>query len=78
MWKMTTIIITQCDATMKKGDYLQYPNKFEFKIPEFYNMFDQNMREGLFWVKIMQPDQPFDFANIKKIFTKPICWTNKP
>ena len=26
----------------------------------------------------MQPDQPFDYANIKKIYTKPICWTNQP
>jgi hypothetical protein len=40
MWKMTTIIITQCDGTMKKGDYLQYPNKFAFKVPDFYNRFN--------------------------------------
>ena len=63
---------------MKKGDYLQYPTKFAFKVPEFYNKFNQNIRQGLFWVKIMQPDQPFDFANKKQIYTKPICWTNLP
>jgi hypothetical protein len=26
----------------------------------------------------MQPDQPFDFAKKKMLYSKPICWTNKP
>jgi hypothetical protein len=26
----------------------------------------------------MQPDQPFDYANKKKMNSKPICWTNQP
>ena len=29
-------------------------------------------------MKIMQPGQPFAFANDKKLYSKPICWTNKP
>jgi hypothetical protein len=29
-------------------------------------------------MKIMQPSQPFKFAEDKKLHSYPICWTNKP
>jgi hypothetical protein len=75
---MTTIIITQCDAVMENGDYFQYPKKDPFEVPEDYKDFDDECRNELFWVKIMKPDLPFDFAKNKKLHIKPICWTNKP
>ena len=75
---MTTIIITQCDTVMEIGDYFQYPIKDPFEVPEDYKDFDEECRNELFWVKIMKPDLPFDFAYNKKLNIKPICWTNKP
>jgi hypothetical protein len=53
--EMTTIIITQCDAVMEKGDYYQLPKKGPFKVPEHYNKLKENIRKNFFWVKIMQP-----------------------
>ena len=75
---MTTIIITHCDLNMEKGDYFQYPKDNPFKVPEHYNKFKENIRKRQFWVRIMQPDQPFEFAKEKMLHTKPICWTNEP
>jgi hypothetical protein len=76
---MTTIIITQCDTVMESGDYFQYPKNDPFKVPEFYNgVDDEDSQNELFWVKIMQPDYPFKFAEDKMLHSKPICWTNKP
>ena len=63
---------------MESGDYFQYPNYYPFKVPESYNDVDENTRKELFWVKMMQPDQPFKFADDKMLHSKPICWTNKP
>jgi hypothetical protein len=56
MRMMTTILITQCDMAMKKGDYFQYPDEEPFKVPEFYNKLKENIRKNYFWVKIMKPD----------------------
>lgn len=53
---MTTIIITQCDRVMEIYDYFQYPKEEPFKIPEVYNELKENIRNTLFWVKIMQPN----------------------
>ena len=79
MWGMTTIIISQCDRAMEGGDYFQCPNEEPFKVPEYYNdVDDEDTRKELFWVKLMQPDQPFEFSMDKRLFSKPICWTNKP
>jgi hypothetical protein len=65
---------------MQSGDYFQYPNEYPFKVPEAYNdpCLDDEMRNELFWVKMMQPYQPFKFAEEKMLHSKPICWTNKP
>jgi hypothetical protein len=52
---MTTILITQIDMAMKKGDY-PHPNEEPFKVPEFYNKLKENIRKNYFWVKIMKPD----------------------
>lgn len=62
---MTTIIMTQCDMMMEHGDYFQYPKADPFKVPEEYNELDEEIRNDLFWVKIMQADQPFEFAKHK-------------
>ena len=75
---MTTIIITQCDRVMETGDYFQYPKEDPFKVPEYYNDEDEENLEDLFWVNIMKPDQPFEFAEDKMLHSKPICWTTKP
>ena len=75
---MTAIIITQCDTVMESGDYLQCPKEEPFKVPEDYNEEDDESRKELFWVKIMQPGRPFEFAKDKSLHSKPICWTNKP
>jgi hypothetical protein len=40
---------------MKKGDYFQIPKERPFKVPEYYDDEDEEDREDLFWVKIMQP-----------------------
>ena len=48
---MTTIIITQCDRVMERGDYFQYPKEDPFKIPKFYNDLKENIRKTLFWVR---------------------------
>ena len=65
---------------MERGDYFQYPPKGPFKVPETeeYNEADEVVRNELFWVKIMQPGLPFDFAKNLSLISKPICWTNKP
>ena len=75
---MTTIIITHCDSVMNKEDYFQCPKEVPFKVPEDYNYVDDEIRKELFWVKIMQPGQPFHFFKDKKLYSKPICWSNKP
>jgi predicted GTPase len=59
---MTTIIISQCDTAMESGDYNQYPKGALFNEPEDYNEEDEITRKDRFWVKIMQPYQPFKFA----------------
>jgi hypothetical protein len=57
---MTSVIITKCDGVMESGDYFQYPNIDPFNLPEgYYDEPDKDIREGLFWVKIMKKDQPF-------------------
>jgi len=78
MLSITTIIITQCDIVMKKGDYFQYPIDLPFKVPEHYNDEDEDDRKDLFWVKLMQPQQPFKFAEHYKLLRNPICWTIRP
>ena len=75
---MTTIIITQCDTVMEDGDYFQNPKEDPFEVPESYKGLDDECRNELFWVKIMKPDLPFDFAKNKKLHIQPICWTNRP
>ena len=75
---MTTIIITQCDKAMLKGDYLQYPNKDPFEVPAYYSKIPEKIRKERFWKKIMHPGLPFDFAKGKNFHIKPICWTNEP
>ena len=76
---MTTVIITQCDKVMEAGDYLQYPKEGPFEVPAGYgDVDDAEIRNELFWVKIMQPGLPFDFAKNLGLISKPICWTNKP
>ena len=77
MRQMTTIIITQCDFVMKRGDYFQYPKGQSFKVPDHYNDEDEEDREDLFWEKIMKPHLPFKFAEDKMLYSKPICWTTK-
>ena len=66
---LTTIIITQCDTVMESGDYFQYPKEDPFKVPEGYNDVDDESRNELFWVKIMQPDLPFEFAKHKRLYS---------
>jgi hypothetical protein len=63
---------------MEIGDYIQYPKEVPFKVPEFYNEVDEEIRNELFWEKMMKPYQPFEFAKDKILNSKPICWTNKP
>jgi hypothetical protein len=63
---------------MVKGDFLQYPIKGPFKEPEHYKEKKENIRKNLFWVRMMQPGQPFEFAKDKMLYSKPICWTNFP
>jgi hypothetical protein len=64
---------------MEFGDYFQYPKENPFKVPEHYNEEDnEDITKEFFWMKIMQPHQPFYFAKDKMLFSKPICWTNKP
>jgi hypothetical protein len=63
---------------MERGDYFQYPKKDRFKVPKYYNDEDEDTQKDLFWVRIMQPHQPFEFAKDKKLRSKPICWTSKP
>jgi hypothetical protein len=47
--------------------------------PEYYDCVDdENILKELFWVKIMKPYQPFEFAYDKMLHSKPICWTNNP
>jgi hypothetical protein len=76
---MTTVIITKCDGMMQRGDYFQNPNRDPFTLPDEYeDEPDEEIREGLFWVKLMKKDQPFEFSNDKKLTSKPICWTNRP
>lgn len=77
--RTSTVIITQCDKVMEAGDYLQYPKEGPFEVPEGYDDVDNaEIRNELFWVKIMQPGLPFDFAKNLSLISKPICWTNKP
>ncbi len=53
---MTTVIITQCDTVMERGDYFQYPEKDKFEYPEDYAELDEEIKKELFWMKIMQPE----------------------
>jgi hypothetical protein len=62
---MTTIIITHCDMFMEKGDYIQHPQIYPFTFPEFYDRLNERIRKNLFWEKIIQPNQPFEFAKDK-------------
>jgi hypothetical protein len=78
MQAMTTIIITHCDMGMERGDYIQHPQIYPFMVPEFYGELDERTQKTLFWVKIMVPDGPFDFAKNKNLRILPICWTNVP
>ena len=48
---------------MERGDYFQHPQIYPFSAPEFYGDFDENIRNNLFWEKMMQPNEPFDFAS---------------
>ena len=76
---MTTVIITKCDSVMSDGDYFQYPLKEPFKVPECYNdELDLDTLNELFWMIMMQPGHPFEFAKDKNLHSKPICWTNVP
>lgn len=52
---MTTILITQCDTVMERGDYFQYPKENPFKVPKDYDDEDEEDREDRFWVKLMKP-----------------------
>ena len=63
---------------MENGDFFVHPKEDPFKVPEYYNDLDEDIRNDLFWVKMMQADQPFEFAKGKMFRSKPICWTNKP
>ena len=63
---------------MKSGDYFQYPKEDSFKVPEDCSEEDKEDIEDRFWVKIMKPDQPFEFAEDKMLHSKPICWTTYP
>ena len=63
---------------MQKGDYIQHPTIYPFKVPEFYGGLDESIQKNLFWVKIMEPHQPFEFAKKKNLHILPICWTNVP
>ena len=78
MRALTTILITQCDRVMRKEDYLQYPNKDPFKVPEAYAKIPEKIRKERFWIKIMHPGFPFDFAKGKNFHIKPICWSSEP
>jgi hypothetical protein len=64
--------------SMRKGDHFQHPQIYPFIVPEFYSYFDEDIRKNLFWEKIMQPNQPFKFAEEKMLHIMPICWTNVP
>jgi hypothetical protein len=63
---------------MEGEDYFQHPQIFPFMVPEFYGELDERTRKTLFWEKIMQPNQPFKFAEEKLFHIMPICWTNEP
>jgi hypothetical protein len=63
---------------MERGDCFQNPKEDPFKVPEYYNDEDEDAKKDLFWVRIMQPHQPFEFAEDKKLRSKPIYWTIKP
>ena len=53
---------------MEEGDYFQCPKEVPFKVPAHYNDPDnKEVLNELFWVQIMQPDQPFDFAKRKNL-----------
>lgn len=75
---ITTVIITKCDSMMKLDDYFQYPNIDPFTFPESYTCLDEDEREERFWCKMMKAGQPFEFSEVNKLSSKPICWTNKP
>jgi hypothetical protein len=47
-------------------------------LKEYDDVEDEDIRKELFWVKIMQPFQPFMFAKEKRLHSNPICWTNNP
>ena len=48
---------------MESGDYIQYPEKEPFKVPDDYNEeTDIEIRKEFFWERIMQPGLPFAFA----------------
>ena len=64
---VTTVIITRCDTALERGDYFQYPKVNPFKLPEEYDKVEEDILKELFWVKIMQPDQPFEFAKHKML-----------
>jgi hypothetical protein len=61
-----------------KRGLFQYPKQYPFKFPEFYNKHKEIIRKNLFWVRMMQPGQPFQFAKDKMLHSNPICWTNEP
>jgi hypothetical protein len=63
---------------MEKGDHFQYPKKDPFKVPEHYNKLNDRMRKTRFWVKIMQPGLPFEFAKHRNLHITPICWSSEP
>jgi len=62
MPQVTTLIITHCDMYMEGEDYFQHPQIYPFMVPKFYGEIDERTRKTLFWEKIMQPNQPFKFA----------------
>jgi hypothetical protein len=78
MLNVTTLIITHCDMSMEEGDHFQKPPIYPFTVPEFYGELDESIRNTLFWEKMWQPNQPFEFAKQKMPHTMPICWTNLP
>ena len=65
---MSTIIITQCDKEMGKGDYPQiptiYPEEWQgkFKYPETY-AYEGDIRDSQhFWHKMMREDSNSYFS----------------
>ena len=63
---------------MTIGDYFQYPKEDPFNLPQGYNLLKKEARKEKFWVKMMEAGQPFKFAEVNELTSKPICWTNKP